>query len=236
MSMSDWAENEVKLACKKENPNWDGKSFDYGCGCYSSALKAYKSLCDDGHSGCSFSITKNILIRLMNQLPLTPIEDTEDDWHQISGLIKDDVKTYQCTRMPSLFKDVKKDGTVSFHDNNRYYCQEIMNPKDTYSGAGVGKIIDEMFPISMPYFPKTADKYKILVDTFLAKGFEGDNSDFNTRAICYVITPEKERIEINRYYGEKEGKLVEITTGEYYERLKTRVQGVNYGKESNSNK
>lgn len=34
MSMSDWAENEVKLACKKENPNWDGKSFDYGCGYY----------------------------------------------------------------------------------------------------------------------------------------------------------------------------------------------------------
>ena len=31
MNMLDWAKNEVKLACKKENPDWDGESFDYGC-------------------------------------------------------------------------------------------------------------------------------------------------------------------------------------------------------------
>ena len=52
---SEWAENEVRLACKRENPDWDGKSFDYGCSCYQSALKAYKSICNDGHSGFSFA-------------------------------------------------------------------------------------------------------------------------------------------------------------------------------------
>lgn len=53
---SEWAEDEVRLACKRENPDWDGKSFDYGCSCYQSALKAYKSICGDGHSG--FSLTE----------------------------------------------------------------------------------------------------------------------------------------------------------------------------------
>ena len=41
MSMYKWAEQECKLACKKENPNFDFGSddFDYGCSCYESALK-----------------------------------------------------------------------------------------------------------------------------------------------------------------------------------------------------
>ena len=73
MTTEEWAEKEIEIACKKENPNWDGKSFDYGCACYQSALKAYKSLCEDDHSGFSFGLTKNILIRLMNGLPLKPI-------------------------------------------------------------------------------------------------------------------------------------------------------------------
>lgn len=222
MSMSEWAENEVKLACKRENPDWDGETFDYGCSCYQSALKAYKSLCDDGHSGFSFSVTKNILIRLMNSLPLTPIEDTPDMWNE--SIFQDEdktVTTYQCKRMNGLFKRVHKDGTVTY-SALRDYCQEITNPEDTYTG-GVGDIIDEMFPITMPYYP-SVEKYKIVVDTFLAEGFEGDKTDFNTKAILYVITPEKERVEVNRYYGEKDGHLVEITKGEYNERLKNRKE------------
>lgn len=34
MTMSEWAKKEVEIACKKENPEWDGESFDYGCSCY----------------------------------------------------------------------------------------------------------------------------------------------------------------------------------------------------------
>ena len=55
MTTNEWAEREVEIACKKENPNWDGKSFNYGCSCYQSALKAYESLCEDGQSGTSFN-------------------------------------------------------------------------------------------------------------------------------------------------------------------------------------
>ena len=78
MDLKEWAKKEVEMACKRENPNWDGKSFDYGCSCYQSALKAFNSLVSDGHSGCSWGITKQILIRLMNSQPLSPI--TEQDF------------------------------------------------------------------------------------------------------------------------------------------------------------
>ena len=222
MSMSEWAENEVKLACKKENPDWDGESFDYGCSCYQSALKAYKSLCEDGHSGFSFSITRNILTRLMNSLPLTPIEDTEDNFIEICGFNGKDSnkKTYQCCRMGSLFKDVYEDGTVRYNDNGRYYCIDIES-KNTYSGGGVGKILDELFPITMPYMPP-ANKFKVYTKEFIAKGYFGDTTDFNTRAVLYCITPEGEKVEINRYFADSPytNRMEEITTGEYLERIK----------------
>ena len=60
MMMKTWAEREVELACKRENPDRKEGEFDYGCACYESALKAYKSLMEDGHSGFSIGITKHI--------------------------------------------------------------------------------------------------------------------------------------------------------------------------------
>ena len=84
MSMSEWAKKEVEIACKMENPNIEldengmPKEFDYGCSCYGSALKAFKSLCEDGHSGMSIGFTKQILNRLIDGKPLTPIEDAEE--------------------------------------------------------------------------------------------------------------------------------------------------------------
>lgn len=217
MSMSLWAENEVKIACKKENPDWDEKSFDYGCGCYQSALKAYKTLCEEGHSNNSFAITRNILNRLMEGLPLTPIEDTEDVWNDID--IQADYKEYQCSRMGQLFKKVYKDGTVKYHDVERAVAYD----KDRHGYIGsIGNIIDEMFPITMPYYPPVG-KYKLYTEEFTAKGFPRDNEDFNTRAVHYVITPKGERVEINRYFADtKTEYMVEITKEEYEKRLKNR--------------
>lgn len=85
MSVLDWAENEVKIACKKEAANRKNGEWDYGCACYESALKAFRSLMEDGHSGFSFSITRDILVRLMNNCPLTPIEGTDDEWNVVGN-------------------------------------------------------------------------------------------------------------------------------------------------------
>lgn len=218
MSMTEWAENEVKIACKKENPDWNGENFDYGCSCYQSALKAYKSLMEDDHSGASFAITRNILERLLNERPLTPIEDTEDVWNEIKVFSdKSDETVYQCNRLHSLFKTVKKNDSVSYSDNSRYIG--IDEKGYEYSSRFVSEIIDELFPITMPYYPENG-RYKVYTKSFIAKGFEGDNDDFNTRSILYCITPKGERVAINRYYGEKDGKVVEITKEEYEKRCK----------------
>ena len=228
MSMYDWAEQECRIACKKENPNFDFDSndFDYGCSCYKSALKAYKSLVEDGHSGMSFSFTRDILERLMRHEPLTPI--TDDDFKGGTYLYGDEYlasmglkSEVQCPRMSSLFRRETLDGRVSYSDINRAYCVNIETPSDTFSSSA-NNIVDELFPIKMPYLPKR-EEYKVYVQTFLT---DKKNGDFDTRGIIYIITPDGKRIDINRYYTEKNGEMVEIPKDEYDELLAKRIDKI----------
>lgn len=228
MSMYEWAEQECRLACKKENPNFDFDSddFDYGCSCYKSALKAYKSLAEDGHSGMSFSFTRDILERLMRHEPLTPI--TDDDFKDGDYLYPDEQlasmglkSEIQCPRMSSLFRKETIDGEVTYNDLHRACCVDIEKPSDTFS-SNTDKIVDELFPIKMPYLPEKG-KYKVYVQTFLT---DKKNGDFDTRGVIYLITPDGKRIDINRYYTEKNGEMVEISKDEYDELLKRRLDKI----------
>lgn len=225
MSMYNWAEQECRIACKKENPdfNFDSEDFDYGCSCYKSALKAYKSLCEDEHSGASFNFTRRILERLMRSQPLTPITDEDfkgegsicSDENLISRGLKSEI---QCPRMSSLFRKETLEGKVSYSDNNRADCIDIENPSDTYSSTK-DRVVDELFPITMPYMPENG-KYKVYCQTFLT---DEKNGDFDTQAILYLITPGGQRININRYQTEKNGEMVNITKEEYEALLKKRI-------------
>ena len=100
-NMERWAENEVAIACRREKPDRKDGEWDYGCACYESALKAFGSLCEDGHSGFSIGLTKAILNRLINNKPLLPIEDTDEVWSDISDMsgLKGEERNYQCKRI-----------------------------------------------------------------------------------------------------------------------------------------
>lgn len=213
MSMLDWAKREVEIACKREAPNRKDDEWDYGCACYESALKAYQSLMEDEHSGFSFSLTRQILDRLMEGKPLTPIEDTPEVWNLIYEN-KDGTKQYQCKRMNSLFKDIDPDGNVSFHDHGRYYCQNA-GEKTRYTGGGASDILDEYFPITMPYDPPSGE-YKITTLEYLT---DRANGDFDTKAYVRITMPNGETYEVNRYFGEVDGKWIELSRREFDERV-----------------
>lgn len=210
MSMTDWAENEVRIACERERAESktpEGE-WDYGCACYESALKAYKCLMEDGHSGMSFSITRQILNRLMRGQPLTPIEDTDDAWGCLIDE-EDGFKEYQCKRMSSLFKKVYSDGTVRYTDNDRYYAVYSDSPDTSWSNGLVRDIIDEMFPITMPYIP--GNPIKVVCEEFLV---DPKNGDYDTIGVLYAIK-DGEKIEINRFFAERGREMVEIQKSEY---------------------
>ena len=228
MNLKEWAEREVEIACKKENPNRKVMEFDYGCACYESALKAFKSLTEDGHSGFSIGITKHILNRLIDGKPLTPIEDTYDTWNHKIIDTHDGYTSYQCKRMSSLFKQVYDDGHIEYRDVNRVIAYDIDDPDLTYHTGLADNIVNEMYPVIMPYMPYDKS-FKMCFETFLTDKKHGD---FDTKAVLYLTKPNDERVEVNRYFREPESDAeeeltyygwIEISKEEYEERKARRI-------------
>lgn len=228
MNMKEWAKNEVKLACEREKrlatENGDPKDAGYGVACYKSALKAFNSLCKDGHSGFSIGITRAILDALIDGKPLTPIEDTPEVWDSPIDY-REGYLGYQCKRMTRLFKSVDSDGRVEYDDVDRVMFVDLNNPTVSWHDSLIREIINEMFPITMPY---TGDvKYKVYGEDFLVDPTRGD---YDTKGYYYIIkkTPDgEEKIKLNRYFresfeGEKETYpgWVEISKTTYNRRKK----------------
>lgn len=148
---------------------------------------------------------------------MTPIEDTDDVWND-SVSEHDDYTSYQCNRMFSLFKDVYKDGTVKYHDNYRVTTIDIDDGSSWHNNLCSG-IVDDMFPIMMPYIG--SERYKVYRQDFL---FDKNNGDYDTVKISHVITPDGEKFYVDRYFKEGIDGFVEIDEDEYYERYKNRAK------------
>ena len=131
--------------------------------------------------------------------------------------------------MSSLFKHIKEDGSISYNDVARAVCVSINNPNNTYHSGLIDRIMDEMFPITMPYMP--ADRaFKIYTEDFLVDPAKGD---YDTVGILYVITPSMEKVAINRYFKEAPKGFAEIDEAEYKERkeaAKARMEAANGSK------
>lgn len=217
MSMTEWAKREVEIASKRERGDKPESEWDYGCACYNGALEAFEVICKQGRSGASIKVTQAILNRLINGKPLTPIEDTEDVWNEVS--ISGGRLQYQCKRMSSLFKDVDSCGYVKYTDVDRECCIDI-NTGSTYSSGLVRKLVDKLYPIKMPYMPE--DKpFKVYCEDFLV---DPKNGDYDTVGIFYLEEPDGSKVELNKFYAEIDGEMKEITGREYNERKEKRVK------------
>lgn len=208
--MYDWAKKEVEIA--KKSSAMKDEDFDYVGECYDSALKAYKSLCDDEHSGLSFGITASILKRLLRAEPLTPIYDEPEVWNEVGGLNKDESKVYQCRRMSSLFKDVYPDGRVEYSDVNRINCIDV-DTTFSYHSSLADRWFDKNYPIKLPY---SGEKIDVFIEEFLT---DTENGDFDTVGLLYA-TKDDEVININKYFkaDKEDNDWVEITQAQYYKR------------------
>ena len=211
-NMELWAEEEIRIACKRERGNTSENEWDYGVACYESALKAFRSLAEDGHSGMSIGITLDILNKLVKGQALTPIDDVDDVWEErgtyLSGA---NYTTYQCRRMSSLFKDVYADGHIKYIDVNRFRCVTL-NSSACCSNGHVTRIASEYFPITMPYVPHT---YTVVCEEFLT---DRKNGDFDTIGILYIRDNAGERKTVNRYFADCEEGWREIDPAEYVQR------------------
>jgi len=254
MSQRDWAVKEIEIAMQNENPGYVMRSlkvmkicsvldnlripnqirpkkfksnFDYGCACYESAYKAFLSLCNDGHSGMSFGFTKHILEALMDGRPLTPIEDVPEEWGMRDLYVNDKGETIeQCKRMSSLFKCTAADGKIRYSDINRTYCKDL-NTGNIYSNSRASDIINELFPIVIPY-SGTIKPFVMYCEECLTDRINGD---YDTTAYWYFTTSDGTKVEVNRFFAENPGKKgnerwTEITVEEWCERYNTHLERI----------
>jgi len=206
MDLLRWAEREIEIAKKRERGDGPKDEWDYGCACYDSAFKAYKSLWEDEHSGMSIMLTKRILNRLIDGKVLTPIEDTEDTWSQCEP------GEYQCNRMSSLFKYVLPDGTVKYTDINRACYVDMASGTAWHSGF-IKKYVDEKYPITMPYTP-TDKPYMAYCEDFCYMKPDAVG-EYNHFVIHYLVEPDGKRVEVEKYFQETDNGTKEIAKEEW---------------------
>lgn len=191
------AQKEIELLKKNAD--------EYYSLCADSALKAFGVLCEDEHSGASIVITKDILVRLIKGLPLTPI--TEEDFaDNKDGLTKDQIKEgiknfKICTRQYSLFRKEYNDGTVKYSDTNRVVFIE-QDGLPSYLGLATNAV-NELFPITLPYMPESKP-YKVYgsLKTIINGKDETLNPKYhgmyNKIYLDYIITPDGQRVDLNK--------------------------------------
>lgn len=209
MSMLEWAKEELDRIPKDEEGIQEIINQDI--------LDVVEKFSRQGHSGFSASYAISILEKLLRYKPITPIEDTEGIWNEISdwnNIQGNSVILSQSTRLASLFKYVYADGTIKYRDIDRYVCMDIDN-NDAYSSNFVTDLLDELNPITLPYMP--TEPIKVYCEDFLV---DRDNGDLDTKGILYMVNEEGERVDIYRYFKEENGEWVEISEIEYLARRK----------------
>jgi hypothetical protein len=146
-------------------------------------------------------------------------DKSEDEWGDITDETdrQEDYKKYRSRRMNSLTKKVYKDGTVKYSDTNRFTFYDLnANPNIGFFSGLASSVVNEMFPIEMPYAPEDKS-IKVYIREFLT---DRKNGDFDTVSILYAVFPNGERKEINRYFKESEEDWEEIRIDECSERVR----------------
>lgn len=169
---------------------------------------------------------RDIFMDLFLKKPLTPIEDDEDVWEQHDDQHQNDIKIYKCKRYPSLWKQIKSDGSIDYLDKRRCICMDINDPECVWTGGIGAKIFYEMYPLTLPYTPPSIP-IKIFIDRFFYH--ENDKTEYHdTIGVTHFQMPDGNLIEVHRYfklsYHEGASKThfqpeyVEITKTEYFTR------------------
>lgn len=141
-------------------------------------------------------VTRSILTSLMNEIPLTPIEEDEDCWNEC-GLVAGK-RTFQCSRRPSLFKDVlESDGSISYHDNELVVVDDVYEDHLSAVGSHFGDVIvKQMFGelVKFPYMP-TKERYRVRrIETSLV--YDGEEVAY----VHFIKKPNGEKIFMNCFF------------------------------------
>ena len=194
---------------------------EYDKACLEAAIDILKMFDDQNHSGFRLNRTLGFVNRLLDFKPLVDIHD--EDFTE-----KDDMNEneYRTPYYSGIWKYVDpKTGEVTYRDIERVRVSiDTDTSNNLWSNVFVTRIIDKMFPITMPYYPMTSARYIVHEDDYL---INPKNGYYDTIHLKYGIDKSTgNKFEINRYFteigSEKRGQLREITKEEFDELMKTK--------------
>ena len=191
MNTYEWAKHELDLARENEIAHavLVGDE-DYGIMCYDAAEHLLAIFQEQGHSGYSAKVVKEIFSRLVDGKPLTPVTDEEDQWHNAYKNGNLPKKSYQHKRMSSLFKHVAPDGSVSYYDIDR--VQAYDQNGNFFLAQQVNDVVSKYFPIKFPY---VGEEIKVHVEDL--------DSNEGYASIRHIIDATRnglDHVVIDRYY------------------------------------
>lgn len=205
MTRIEWAKKEIELY----------KSIQNECGkeCADIALKAFILLAENNRNEFCAELTKKILNKFIDSLSLTPIGDNDFEGGNQLMLSQKEAETIgsitQCIRKDSLFRIKYLNGETKYDDSNRIVCYNCGETTEYYCNKA-NDLINELFPIKMPYRPKK-QRYVIIFDT------TGND-------IINIITPRGEELNRKSLSGISPETLYKaIKNGIYIDKYKKRV-------------
>lgn len=143
MSLKQHTEFELHKAGLLDNDS------DYNGEIGKSVMQLIEVFSNQGHSGYSASVVRNLFNQLSDYKPLGGISGEEDEWVEVSkGLL-------QNKRLSGVFKD------VTIQNSKPYYLDSIIwkDSESTFSGSvktkDVKKVSSRQFIKSFPFYPKT---------------------------------------------------------------------------------
>lgn len=209
-------EVEYAIECERNSAieENDYSFLDYAVECYRSALRTYETMAADGHSGMSWSLTRQILNRLTEGKPLKGLnsyQDRPEEWGERSHWMVDDSAVLSNIRYPALSYRVNASGKAIYHDTDRWIFEAPDCPNIPWHNGFLSSYLDEKFPIQFPYNPITIH---VRVEEILTDPAHGD---FDAMRIIDFADPETGRkVCINAYFEEVDGKWQEIGKKKWY--------------------
>lgn len=216
------ARHEVELALEENRVDHNEKLDKV----YKEALRLF---CDfvDGIAEAQLpeAAVYSVFSQLMDQNPLTPIEDKEDDWVLVEGFDPalgneehPEYSLYRNKRRSSLYKKIiygKEDPEIIFSDTSRAISVDIDTKSFGFSEMGLA-VLDETIPITFPYEP--IGKIKIYEEKF--KCYEESNAEHDTIGVLYFRFVDGRMLKVDRFFKKSLGgrNFEEITKQEYLNR------------------
>jgi hypothetical protein len=142
MALVEWAKSELDRLMVDGEEDGMQKVMNDGI------LDIVRTFADQGHSGFSASYALNIIKRLLNWKPITPLTGEDDEWCEVYDT---ENNTQQNKRCSAVFRE-NFDNSTAYYIDGKVFSDD--GGKTWFTRGGRGSSIDVTFPFVVPDKPE----------------------------------------------------------------------------------